>query len=92
MLWQLLIFAYSPPSHVLLLIFPCELTRIPHVLCDTKKEVLATVVKGQEDSLEKEMATQSSILIWRIPWTEETGRLQFMGLQSWTRLRTHDIE
>ena len=62
------------------------------MLCDTKKEVLATVVKGQEDSLEKEMATQSSILIWRIPWTEETGRLQFMGLQSWTRLRTHDIE
>ena len=34
---------------------------------------------GQEDPLEKEMATQSSILAWRIPWTEEPGRLQFMG-------------
>ena len=36
---------------------------------------------GQEDSLEKEMATHSSILAWKIPWTEEPGRLQFMGLQ-----------
>ena len=34
-----------------------------------------------EDSLEKGMATRSSILAWRIPWTEEPGRLQFMGLQ-----------
>ena len=31
---------------------------------------------GQEDHLEKEMATQSSILAWRIPWTEESGELQ----------------
>ena len=36
---------------------------------------------GQEDLLEKEMATHSSILAWRIPWTEEPGRLQSMGLQ-----------
>ena len=36
---------------------------------------------GQEDPLEKEMATPSSILAWRIPWTEEPGRLQSMGLQ-----------
>ena len=36
---------------------------------------------SQEDPLEKEMVTCSSILDWRIPWTEETGRLQFMGLQ-----------
>ena len=36
---------------------------------------------GQEDLLEKEMATHSSILAWRIPWMEEPGRLQFMGLQ-----------
>ena len=34
---------------------------------------------GREDALEKEMATHSSILAWRIPWTEEPGRLQFMG-------------
>ena len=36
---------------------------------------------GQEDPLEKEIATHSSILAWEIPWTEEPGRLQSMGLQ-----------
>ena len=36
---------------------------------------------GQEDLLEKEMATHSSILAWKIPWTEEPDRLQFMGSQ-----------
>jgi len=36
---------------------------------------------GQEDPLEKEMATHSSILAWRIPWTEEPGGLQPMGSQ-----------
>ena len=41
---------------------------------------------GQEDSLEKEMATHSSILAWEIPWTEEIGRLPFMGSQRQTRL------
>ena len=36
---------------------------------------------GWEDLLEKEMATHSSILVWKIPWTEKPGRLQVMGLQ-----------
>ena len=36
---------------------------------------------GREDLLEKEMATHSSILAWKIPWMEEPGRLQFMGSQ-----------
>ena len=36
---------------------------------------------GQEDALEKEMATHSSILAWKIPWTEEPGGLQSMGSQ-----------
>ena len=35
----------------------------------------------QEDPLEKEMATHSSILAWEIPWTEDPGGLQSMGLQ-----------
>ena len=35
----------------------------------------------QEDPLEKEMATHSIILAWKIPWTEEPGQLQSMGLQ-----------
>ena len=42
---------------------------------------------GQEDPLEKGMATHSSILAWRIPWAEEPGGLQSTGLQSQTRLR-----
>ena len=41
---------------------------------------------GQEDLLKKEMATHSSILAWKISWTEKAGRLQFMGLQSPTWL------
>ena len=39
----------------------------------------------QEDSLEKEKATQSSVLAWEIPWIEESGELQSMGSQKfWT--------
>ena len=37
---------------------------------------------GQEDPLEKEMATHSSIVAWKIPWTEEPGGLQSMGLRT----------
>ena len=37
---------------------------------------------GQDDPLEKEIVTHSSTLAWKIPWMEEPGRLQFMGLQS----------
>ena len=36
---------------------------------------------GQEDPLEKEVATHSSLLAWEIPWTEELGSLQSVGLQ-----------
>ena len=44
-------------------------------------------ILGQKDLLEKEMATHSCILAWKIPWTEEHNRLQFMQLQnSQTRL------
>ena len=41
---------------------------------------------GQEDLLEKEMATRSSILAWKIPWMEEPCRLQSMGWQSRTQV------
>src|SRR5574340_842824 len=45
---------------------------------------------GREDPLEDSMATHSSILVWRIPWTEEPGRLQSMGsLESDTTERLH---
>ena len=43
---------------------------------------------GREDPLEKEMATHSSTLAWKIPWMEEPGRLQFMGSQ---RVRLHSL-
>ena len=42
---------------------------------------------GQEDPMAKEMATHSSILAWRIAWTEELGGLPSMGSQSQTQLR-----
>ena len=50
-------------------------TRLP-VMWKTSVQIL-----GQEDPLEKEVATHSSNLAWKIPWTEEPGRLQSMRLQ-----------
>ena len=47
---------------------------------------------GQGDLLEKEMATHSSILAWRIPWMEEPGRLQSMGSQSQTRFHSPSLK
>ena len=47
---------------------------------------------GGEDPLEEEMATHSSILAWRIPWTEEPGGLQTMGSQSWTQPKQLSIQ
>ena len=53
-----------------------------------KPEMRETWVQSldREDPLEKEMATHSSILAWRIPWTQEPGGLQSTGSQSRTRL------
>ena len=49
-------------------------------LGDTSSETLVRS-QGREDPLEEEMATHSTILAWEIPWTEEPGGLQSMGLQ-----------
>ena len=46
---------------------------------------------GGEDPLEEEMANDSSILAWKIPWPEEADGLQSMGSQSWTHLITQMI-
>ena len=46
---------------------------------------------GREDPLEKEMATHSSALAWKIPWTEKPGRLQSMVAKSRTRLSDFTI-
>ena len=51
------------------------------VLPPAMKETQVRFV-GQEDPLKEEMATHSSILAWEIPWTEDTGGLQSMGLQT----------
>ena len=62
----------------------CPLFYIPSLVAQTVKNLPATLETcvqslGQEDPLEKDMATHSSILVWRIPWTEEHGWLQSIG-------------
>ena len=52
-----------------------QILKNPPVMQETKVQSLS-----QEDSLEKEMATHSSFLAWRIPWTEEPGRLTVHGV------------
>ena len=51
------------------------------------KQEMGVQSLGWEDSMEEEMATHTTILAWKIPWTEEPGGLQFMGSQ---RVR-HDL-
>ena len=58
-----------------------ELKDLP-VMQETRVQSL-----GEEDTLERETATNSSILVWEIPWTDEPGRLQFMV---WQRVG-HDL-
>ena len=53
-----------------------QLVNNPPAMCETWVQSL-----DWEDPLEKDMATHSSILAWRIPWTEEPGGLQSMGSQ-----------
>ena len=53
-----------------------QLVKNPPVMQETQVRSL-----GQKDPLEKGMATHSIILAWKIPWTEELGSLQSMGLQ-----------
>ena len=64
---------------------PSHKVRLPRWLRDKESVAMQEIQVrslGQEDPLEKEMATHSSILAWKIPWTEEPGGLQFMGPQS----------
>ena len=51
----------------------------PPAMQETQEMLVQSL--GQDDPLEKGMATHSSTLAWRIPWTEEPGGLQSMGLQ-----------
>ena len=59
-----------------------QLVKTPPAIQETQEMQAQSL--GQEDPLEKETATFSSIFAWRIPWTEEPGGLQSMGSQSQT--------
>ena len=52
-----------------------------YVYCVLEMQVMQVQSLGQEDPLEEEMTTHSSILAWKIPWTEKPGGLQSMELQ-----------
>ena len=64
------------PTQVFLDFLVVQMVKNPPTVQETLVQFL-----GQEDLLEKEMASHSSVLAWRIPWTEEPGRLQSMGSQ-----------
>ena len=76
-------FTFSFESHLLVcgntLLFPTALSQVVKNLPPMQETGLWSV--GREDPLEKEMATHSSILAWRIPWTEEPCGLWSTGLQ-----------
>ena len=83
------------PCFVALSVYSFRLKRLP-AMPETRVRSL-----GREDPQVKEMATHSSVLAWRIPWTEEAGRLQSMGSQrvghGWETslslsLYTHDLK
>ena len=67
---------YFPNTHIIRASLVAQTVKTPPAMPGTQVQSL-----GWEDPLEKEMATHSSILAWRIPWTEESGRVQSMGSQ-----------
>ena len=74
-MFTLSIFFYNQEHHNWASLVAQRLKRLP-AMWETWVRSL-----GREDPLEKEMATHSSILAWRIPWTEESGGLQSIGSQ-----------
>ena len=78
-----------PPSTFPLFFYKRILLLLVSKLWDSlvAQTVKSLPAMGREDPLEKEMATHSSILAWKIPWTEEPGGLPSMGSQSLTQLR-----
>ena len=66
------------------------------IACDAGDSGNMGSIPGQEDPLEKEIATYSSILAWKITWTEEPGGLQSKGSQTakhnWATKHTHDTQ
>ena len=74
-LWTFASFGLSPPTRTGASLVAQLVKDLP-----TMQETWVQSL-GQEDPLEKETGTHSSILTWRMPWTQEPGRLQSMGLQ-----------
>ena len=65
------------------MVFPGVAVERPHLPMQEMQETQVQS-RGREDPLEGEMAAHSSILAWKIPWTEKPGGLQSMGVQSQT--------
>ena len=89
--WEFLVLSQSARSSDLTLSpYPLEALQVAQWLRISlplqETQEIRVLLLSQEDLLEKEMATHSSILAWRIPWTEEPGRLQPEGQKSWAPL------
>ena len=96
-LWEVMPRSLSTGNNIQILLPSCSLKsykNLPWITVYSRASLVAQMVKnlpavqdsqaqflGWEDPLKKGMSTHSSILAWRIPWTEEPGRLQSMGLQ-----------
>ena len=88
-LWLTILWLFISEDRLLDVIFDCYICLSPHLtsLVAQRLKRLPTMREtwvqslGREDPLEKEMATHSSTLAWKIPWMEECGRLQSMGSQ-----------
>ena len=66
-----------------------QVVKNPHAMQETHETWVRSL--GREDPLEKEMATHSSIIAWKILWPEEPGGLQSMESQDQTQLSTHSV-
>ena len=74
---------YNNVARIIRVSLVAQTVKNPPVIQETWVQSL-----GREDPMQKGMSTQSSILVWRIPWTEEPSGLKSMGLQSQTPLST----
>ena len=72
---------YNNVARIIRVSLVAQTVKNPPVIQETWVQSL-----GREDPMQKGMSTQSSILVWRIPWTEEPSGLKSMGLQSQTWL------
>ena len=84
MKWQRLLFIWNKPTEA---IWASQAALVVKTAWQCRRQETWAWSLGQEDPLKEGMATPSSILVWRIPWTEESGRLLSLGLQSWTQLK-----